>query len=123
MLALKKKIKGSTIIEVIIALMIGMIIIGMSMSIVVKTGRNYNASQRARAVIWMNNRFIQLKDSPEVREDSIVLLGMIVYENVSKYENQEDVLMVDLKAVSREMRFLANKRSLIFIKLKDGEKK
>ncbi|WP_461630257.1 prepilin-type N-terminal cleavage/methylation domain-containing protein [Labilibaculum euxinus] len=116
MLVLKKRIKGSTIIEVIMALMIGMIVLAMAMTIVVKTGKNYNAVHRTRALIWMRNRVYMMETNPVLREDTIQANGMLIYEKLANLEGKKDVLILYMKAMTPENRLLAEKWRLINLK-------
>lgn len=116
MFILAKRIKGSTIIEVIIALLIGMMVLAMAMTIVVKTGKNYNANQKAQAMIWMKNRTYQLETKPSVHEDTIRENGVIYFESLTVLEGQKDVLTLYMIAMTEEKRFLAEKRRLINLK-------
>nr|WP_320120042.1 hypothetical protein [uncultured Marinifilum sp.] len=111
-----KRIKGSSIIEVIIALLIGMLVLAMAMTIVVKTGKNYNANRKAKALLWMKNRTYQLELKPVVHEDTIRVNGMIIFESVVELEGKKDVLLLYMKAMTGENRFLAEKRRLINFK-------
>lgn len=120
MLVLKKRIKGSTIIEVIMALMIGMIILAMAMTIVVKTGKNYNAVHRTRALIWMRNRVYMMEANPVLHEDTIQANGMLIYENLANLEGKKDVLILYMKAMTPENRLLAEKWRLINLKPDDN---
>ena len=116
MFVLNKRIKGSTIIEVIIALLIGMMVLAMAMIIVVKTGKNYNATHRTRALLWMRNRVYQLETKPALHEDTIQVNGMLIYENLAELEGKQDVLILYMKAMTPENRLLAEKRRLINLK-------
>lgn len=113
MSVLSKKIKGSTIIEVIIALLIGMMVLAMAMAIVVKTGKNYNATHRTRALLLMKNRLYQIKDQPELRSDTVSVNGILLFENLSEAEGKKDVLNVYLKAMTPEGRTLLEKRHFV----------
>jgi len=116
MFVLTKRIKGSTIIEVIIALLIGMLVLAMAMTIVVKTGKNYNANRKAKALIWMKNRTYQLELKPIVHEDTIRANGMIIFESMTEFEGKKDVLNLYMKAMTDEYMFLAEKKRLINLK-------
>ena len=113
MSVLSKKIKGSTIIEVIIALLIGMMVLAMAMAIVVKTGKNYNATHRTRALLLMKNRLYQIKDQPELRSDTLLVNGILLFENLSEAEGKKDVLNVYMKAMTPEGRTLLEKRHFV----------
>jgi hypothetical protein len=121
MAVLRKRIKASTLVEVIIALLIGMMVMGMAMSIVVKTGKNYNAVQRTRALMWMRNRVHQLEIAPLLHEDTIQGQGMLIYEKLSEMEGKPDVLQLYMRAMTPEKRLLAEKWRLL--KRKGDEKK
>ncbi len=122
MLVVRKRIKGSTIIEVIIALMIGMLILAMSMTIVAKTNKNYNAELRTRSLIWMRNRVYMMETNPVLHEDTIQANGILIYENLANFDGKRDVLILYMKAMTIENRLLAEKWRLINLKSDDNAK-
>ncbi|WP_321308593.1 hypothetical protein [Marinifilum fragile] len=107
------KIKGSTILEVIIALLLGTIIIGFSMNIVVKTAKNYNAVKKADAMFLVENRFAILKENPELLQDSIWKNGILLVEKLEQYQGSNDLLLLKIEAYTVERRFLLGKKILI----------
>ena len=116
MSVLTKKIGGSTILEVIIALLIGMLVLAMAMAIVVKTGKNYNATHRTRAMFVMKNRLYHFKDNPVIHSDTIFVNGFLLYENLSEIEGKKGVLNAYFKAMTTEGRPLIEKRHIINLK-------
>jgi hypothetical protein len=110
---LNKKIEASTIVEVIVALLIGMLVLAMAMAIVVKTGKNYNATHRTRALLFMKNRLYQLKDNPVIHNDTIIVNGFMVYEKISEVDGKKGVLKVYQKAMTPEGRLLIEKKHII----------
>lgn len=110
-----KKLKSSSLIEVIIALCIGMIIIALSMSIVVKTGKNYNAFQRGRAMLLMSQRAFVLQNNPEIIQDSLKVNGIVLLEKLTNYHELDRVFQLDMKCYSSEGRFLGEKKCLLEI--------
>lgn len=113
MFVLNKKIVASTIIEVIVALLIGMIVLAMAITIVVKTGKNYNATHRARALLIMRNRLYYLKDNPVIKSDTIFVSGFMFYEKSFEYEGKRDVFNVYLRAMTLEGKLLIEKQHII----------
>jgi len=116
-----KKLKSSSLIEVIIALCIGMMIIALSMSIVVKTGKNYNAFQRGRAMLLMSQRAFVLQNNPETVQDSLNINGMVLLEKLSSYREIERVFQLHMKCYSSEGRFLGEKKCLLEITEKNED--
>ena len=110
---LNRKIKSSTIIEVIVALLIGMLVLAMAMAIVVKTGKNYNATHRTRALLFLKNRLHQIKNDPVIHNDTIFVNGFMLYENISEAEGKKNILNVNLKAMTPEGRLLLEKKHFI----------
>lgn len=113
------KLRSSTIIEVVIALLIGVMIIGFSMNIVVKTGKNYNAVKRARSIFMLNNRFLILQEDPSQLQDTVEENGIFIVEKMTSYQQSEKVFVLEMKAYTYENRFLVAKRSLIEISDED----
>jgi hypothetical protein len=108
-----KKLRSGTIIEVIVALLIGMIVLAMAMTIVVKTSKNYNAALRVKALFHMNNRIRQIEQKPVLHEDTLMVNGLKMYERVSEKEDRMGVLDVYIRCVTVDDRFLAEKRRLL----------
>lgn len=92
-----------------------MIIIGLSMSIVVKTGKNYNAFQRGRAMLLMNQRAYFLQDNPESVQDSLKINGILLLEKLNSYRDVDRVFQLEMKSYSTEGRFLGEKKCLLEI--------
>lgn len=109
------KIKGSTILEVIIALLIGTMIIGFSMNIVVKTSKNYNAVKRGSAMFQLKNRFGQIKNDPSLLQNTVQGNGIYIVEKMSSYQQSESVFLLELNAYTLENRFLVKKKAIIEI--------
>ena len=107
------KLKGSTVLEVIIALLLGTIIIGFSMNIVVKTAKNYNAVKKADAMFLVQNRFAIVKENPESVQDSIWENGILLVENLQQYQQSNHLLLLEIKAYTAEKKFLLEKKALI----------
>ncbi len=114
------KIKGSTILEVIIALLIGTMIIGFSMNIVVKTSKNYNAVKRASAMFQLKNRFKQIENDSSLLQDTIQGNGIYIVEKISPHKQSEYVFLLEMKAYTLEKRFLVEKKAFIEIINRDG---
>lgn len=92
-----------------------MIIIGLSMSIVVKTGKNYNAFQRGRAMLLMRQRAYFLQDNPESVQDSLNINGILLLEKLNSYRDVDRVFQLEMKSYSTEGRFLGEKKCLLEI--------
>lgn len=92
-----------------------MIIITLSMSIVVKTGKNYNAFQRGRAMLLMSQRAYLLQSNPETVQDSLKINGIVLLEKLSAYRDIERVYQLDMKCYSSGGRFLGKKNCLLEI--------
>ncbi|PXY01813.1 hypothetical protein DF185_03965 [Marinifilum breve] len=113
---LKKKIEGSTIIEVIMALLIGMLVLAMAMAIVVKTGKNYNATHRTRAMFVIKDRLYYFQNNPMIHSDTIPVNGFLLYENLSEINGRKGVLNAYFKAMTTEGRRLIEKQHVINMK-------
>lgn len=113
---LKKKIEGSTIMEVIMALLIGMLVLAMAMAIVVKTGKNYNATHRTRAMFVIKDRLYYHKNNPMIHSDTIPVNGFLLYENLSEIEGRKGVLNAYFEAMTIEGRRLIEKQHIINLK-------
>lgn len=115
------KLKSSTILEVIMALLIGTMIIGFSMNIVVKTGKNYNAVKRAGAMFMLKNRISIIQEEPNQLQDTIRGNGIFIVEKMTAYQQSEKVFVLELKAYTLENRFLVEKKALIEINNNDED--
>lgn len=109
------KLKSSSLIEVIVALCIGVIIITLSMNIVVQTGKNYNAFQRGRAMFLMSERAYFLQNNPEAVQSSLTMNGIVIFEKLSSYRNIHRVFQLEMKSFSSEGKFLGEKKFLFEI--------
>jgi len=109
------KLKASTILEVIIALLLGTMIIGFSMNIVVKTAKNYNAVKKADAMFLVQNRFSILSENPKLIQDSIRDEGILLVESLKNYKQSEELFVLEIKAYTAQNRFLVEKKALIKI--------
>ncbi len=113
MSSLGKKIEGATIIEVLVALVIAMTILGIGMVLIANIGKNNNANIKYRSKLLLNERKIMIEKNIQIHEDSIHYGRVTIYEKVSSYSGYEDIYLLELKAFSERKNLLVERNLII----------
>jgi hypothetical protein len=114
MALLKKTLKGTTLVESLVALVIMTVCFGISSYIYVNVTGSQNDRLRFKAWILLNDVSKNLKD-PVVGEDVFKDEDMTIEKKISKYEDNESTGQLSLKAKDKSGNVLAELNQIIAI--------
>lgn len=108
-----KRVKASSLLETIVALMVIVLIFGIAMTIYGNVLKNstspaeLKASQRLKEIAWETKRHKSYFDASYTEE------GIEIEKTVSKYQGKEGIILLELKAIAPDSRKLAEYKELI----------
>lgn len=106
------RVKGSTIIEALVAMTITVTVFGATLSLFMNVGRDMNQPLKAKAEILVGNEITELKSSG-IFQTGIYSSGNIEIEkSVQKHEHEEDLNMISITAKRRDNGKLLLRRRL-----------
>ena len=110
---LKKKIKGSTLVEALVALVIATFSIGIAAAIFgnVMSFNNYNA--KSRAVVLLNKISIETKKEKWCLDEKIETDEFTIMKKISPYKNTTGLSALSLKAFDKSKKPVADRTELI----------
>ncbi|MDQ3192428.1 MAG: hypothetical protein M3Q58_12615 [Bacteroidota bacterium] len=116
MALLTKKIKASTLIEVIVALIIVMISFGIAMAIYVNVTYSDNQIQKLKANLILNETAIKTTNENSFIDEKTEVDGISVVKTVHSYEGIQGLNLLLLEAFDVNMKKIAERKELVIVK-------
>ena len=109
---LKTKLKGSTLIESLVALILVMLAMGIAATVFtnVMSFSNYNA--QSRAVILLNRISMETKKDKMYLDGTLTDKEFVIEKRVSPYNNSRDLSVLWLKAYDKKEKLIAERKEL-----------
>ncbi|HET6243889.1 MAG: hypothetical protein H0V01_04385 [Bacteroidetes bacterium] len=116
MALLTKKIKASTLIEVIVALIIVMITFGIAMVIFINVTHSDNQVQKLKASLILNESALKTSKENSYIDEKTEVDGLFINKTINPYENIPGLNLVLFEAFDVNGKIIAERRELILLK-------
>ncbi|MCF8229288.1 MAG: prepilin-type N-terminal cleavage/methylation domain-containing protein [Bacteroidales bacterium] len=107
MVALNKKLKGSTLVETIISMVIITVCLGIATVVVQQVFRTDQLRNRLNAFVIAKNELRQTKDDSTFFDEVKELENLVLYKNVNDFNDNQNLhkveIVVNLKHNSEEL--------------------
>ena len=108
---LKQKIKGSTLVEVLIAILVCLIVFSLAQSILLKMEKDYNTRLRLKADMYYNPTQYQNKLIPGT--ETFQTNALKIKRSVSAYDELDNINIESVLITSKDGKPLSIKQRLI----------
>lgn len=106
---------ASSILEVVVALVLVMIIFGISMTLLANVSRSGVSLQQFKGTLLLNELYTSTKDGKTFYDEEINEGGNVIHKKVSKYNKMPHLMLLELEIVNPEGRQLAQRKDLILL--------
>jgi|SRR6185312_6322219 len=115
-MAILKRIPSSSILEAIIAMVIIMLVFGISAMIYVNITSSGFSLQKVKADLLLKQLAIETEERKSYFDETISYEVLIIEKQVQKYEDVDDVLLLSLVAINQQQDTLAKCKQLLLVK-------
>ncbi len=109
-----KKIKGSTLIEVIVSLTITMIVFAIAMQIFVSVFRSENYYNKLHAFLAIKKIEAECKKNNKYYDEKILLDDLDIFKSIIPYNGSKDIQILLLEAFDKKGKKLVEHKELIY---------
>jgi len=113
MAGIKLKARASTLLEVIISMILIMVVFGIAMMIFTNVIRFTTSAKQIRAKAALEDLLVKEEQSKTIASQSIALDEFTIEEAVAAYNNQQNLLLVQLTAFDQNRQEVASAQKVI----------
>ena len=113
MVKLNRKIKGSTLIEVIVAMVITMTIMGIGFKVLANLNRTGNTRLKVNAMLKAEEVIETSVENHELFDQTFDKQYMMIYKTIEKYNNREDICVIKVEVFDRNQKKICEKKQII----------
>ena len=113
MALLTKKIKGSTLVESLIAMVVVMVSFGVATTVYVNVLSSRDEIQKLKSMTILKKLAFESKQNRLFLDDNITVDGFVIEKKVVSYNGQKDLFQLKLKAFNQNEKQLAEYNELI----------
>lgn len=110
------RIKASSLLETIIALMVIMIVFGIAMTIYVNVMKNSTSLSELKASLKLEELARETKEKKSYFDESFNDESTLIEKKVKKYNDREGLLLLDFQAYDKTNKRLAERKEIILDK-------
>ena len=111
----KRKLKSSTLVETIIAMLIVTIAFSMAMVLMLNISKNSNNSLKTKAYILANDVLVKTKAEKTYFDQEFDYGNIIIKKTLTEYENNEELFQLKVLAFDSRNRKLFEQNELLII--------
>jgi prepilin-type N-terminal cleavage/methylation domain-containing protein len=115
MVKLRDKVKGSTLIEVLVAMIILVICLGIATIIILNISKSGNTSLKLFAEQYAEQLIEQSKINCDYRNVTIETEGIIIEKQVKSYKNLDGIAELTITVFDTGMKQLVQKKELVIL--------
>ncbi|HEX3008685.1 MAG TPA: type II secretion system protein [Bacteroidales bacterium] len=115
MLAIKKKYKASTLIEVIVAMIIVLICAGLGMTAFTNVNKDLNITQEAESVVYMNKVLTDTQIERDYTDKDFSFENVNIERRVTAYKNEKRLRIVVITAFNLQSKKTGEIKEVIMI--------
>jgi len=113
MVKLNRKIKGSTLIEVIVAMVITMTIMGIAFRVLENLNRTSNTRLKVNAMLKAEQVIETAVEEHELIDQTYDEQYMLIYKTVERYHNQEGICVIRVEVFDRDQKKICEKKQIV----------
>ncbi len=113
MALLTKKIKGATLIESLIAMLIVMLCFGIAITVYVNVISSGNQLQKLKSELLLKQIAVQTKNAGVFLDEKMTLDGIVVQKKIVPYNGLKHLIHLNLKAYSSSEKLLSEYNELV----------
>ena len=102
MVILKKKLRGSTLIEAVVAMVIISIVLGFSTMIIVNLKKNNEFAYKTKTFIELKNELIRTKEEKSFQDELLEFTGYYIQKSCLTYKRNKKLSIIKLELYDRE---------------------
>ena len=115
-----RKLKASTLVETIIAMLIVTIAFSLALLLMINISRSSNNSLKTKAYFLANNILVQTKAEKTYLDQEFNFGNVVIKKTVTEYENNEELFQLNVSAYDKQNHKLFEQNELVIIER--GEK-
>lgn len=108
-----RKLNASSLLETIVALMVVMLVFGIAMTIYVNVMRNSSSLAEVKASLRLDVLAKETKEKKAFFDENFEEEQVDFEKRVTKYQNKEGLLLLELEARDKTNRILAERKEII----------
>ncbi len=109
------KLEGSSLLEVIIATVVMMIVMGIGTMIYSNVVNSSYTFQKKKADLLLNEKAIDTKINHKLFNEETEVDNFTIKREVSKYQNTDDIYIINLKAFNNEEKLISERKELLLV--------
>ena len=113
MAQLNTRVKASSLIESLIAMVIIVVCFSIAVMIYVSIMDSDQQRKKMKAILWMNEEVIKIKRSANYIDNEINAKGWTLKKTVEQFEGTENVFVISLAVKDKEGETIAKRNELI----------
>jgi len=110
---IRTKVRASSILEVIIAMVVIMVVFGIAMMIYINVTRVSMSAQKIRAEAILNETMLQLENTNGANTESFTADNFRIEQEVKAYNDDKDLLEIDLTAYDANQKKLTELHKVV----------
>lgn len=110
-----QKLKASTLVETIVAMLIVTIAFSLALLLMVNIGKNSNNSLKTKAYFLTNNIFVQTKAENTFVDQEYTYGNIFIKKTVKAYENNDELFQLNISAYDKQNHKLFEQNELVII--------
>jgi Tfp pilus assembly protein PilV len=107
------KLKAASLLEVVIAMVIISIVFGVGMMTYMNILKSSFSVQQLNATLLLNKIVEETKQEQSFFDETITEENITVYKKASKYQGNDNLVLLELEVLDAENKILANRKQLI----------
>lgn len=110
-----KKLKASTLVETIVAMLIVTIAFSLALLLMVNISKNSNNSLKTKAYFLTNNIWVQTKAEHTFIDQEYTYGNILIKKTVTEYENNEELFQLNISVYDKQNHKLFEQNELLII--------
>ena len=109
----KKKIKGSTLIEVLVAMVIVLVVYSIAMMIFLNIKRSANTGLKSIALLELDNVVIETKKKFSFIDEDYKTESFVIKKKISPYGKNNDLRVLSVEVVDLAGRLITERKEIV----------
>ena len=110
---LKHILKATSLIETVVALVMIMSVFSIGMMVYFNVIKSSYSLQQLKASLMLNELSKVTKEKKSFFDEQDSTETLVIYKRISKYENMENLVLLELEVLSKDSTKLASRRELV----------
>jgi predicted MPP superfamily phosphohydrolase len=113
---MQQRISGATIVETIVAMVIILVLFGITTSIFVQTSLHSFSVKKIRAAQLANEFFLKMSDDKNFNNEEVTKDDFLIKKNIEVYSKNGNVLAITIIVLDNNNKEIENQKRLIRVK-------